>query len=159
MAISKILLLISTTCRSNSEKSEKTALEIATRNQAELLIFFVLDDKMSQEIVNHLTEEGWFGGKVSETLHASILKEYLIHGERRMREIEAAAKEQGIACRSISKRGDFVDVSFKVIQEEKPDQIIATRCESSFLSRFIFGSPLTELQKKTDVEIMIVDEK
>lgn len=156
MADKKILLLISTTCK--SDKTEKTALDIAKRDQAELSVLFILDDDLSEHIVDQMTQEGWFGGRTTEELHSFILKEYFTHGNRRIQEIEDLAKEQNIPVHSTSARGDFVDVALGVIQQEKPDLIIATRCRRSHLSTFIFGSPAAKLQKKANTKIMIIDE-
>ena len=154
--IKKILLLISTT--RESEKSVKKALEVAESNQAELLILFVLDDELSQEVVGRVSEEGWFGGKPSERLQNAILKEYFGYGNRKIKEIEDIAKERGIKYRSISARGKFAEVALRVIQHEQVDLIIVTRRRRSVLSRFIFGSPVADLKKQSNVEIEIIDE-
>lgn len=156
MTDKKILLLISTTCK--SDKTESTALDIAKRNQAKLLILFILDDDLSEHIVDQMTQEGWFGGRTTEELHSCILKEYFSHGNRRIKEIENMAREQDIPVHSATARGDFVDVALDFIHQERPDLIIATRCRRSHLSNFIFGSPVAKLQKKVETEIMIIDE-
>jgi len=152
----KVLLLISTT--RESEKSVTRALDVAERNQAELLILFILDEELSQDIVNRMSEEGWFGGKPSERLHTAVLREYFSHGNRKIKEIEVAAKERGIAYRSIFARGKFAEVALKVIQHEQVDLIIVTRRRRSALSRFIFGSPVADLKRQSNVEIEIIDE-
>ncbi len=154
--IKKVLLLISTTRKSG--KSVETALKIAKENRAELLVLFVLDDELSQNIVNRMSQEGWIGGKPSEMLHTSILREYFHQGHQKIKEIEVAARERGIPCRSISSRGKFVDVALKVIRHEQVDIIIVTRRHRSNLSRFIFGSPVADLKKQANTEIIIIDE-
>ncbi len=68
----KILLLLSTT--RESPKSINTALEIAEKQNAELLVLFILDYELSQSIIEKLTEAGWIGGKATEELHHAILK-------------------------------------------------------------------------------------
>jgi nucleotide-binding universal stress UspA family protein len=156
MTDKKVLLLISTTCK--SDKTESKALDIARRDQAELLILFILDDELSEHIVDQMTQEGWFGGRTTDELHTFILKEYFTHGNRRIKEIEDLAREQNIPVHSASARGDFVDVALEFIHQEKPDLIIATRCRRSHLSNFIFSSPAAKLQKKANTEIMIIDE-
>ncbi len=156
MSNKKLLLLISTTCK--SDKTETTALDIATRDKSELLILFILDDKLSEHIVDQMTQEGWFGGKTTEELHSFILKEYFSHGKRRIKEIEHIAQERGIPYHSTSARGKFVDVALGYIQREQPDLIITTRCRTSHLSRFIFGTPAAKLQEKANTEMMIIDE-
>jgi nucleotide-binding universal stress UspA family protein len=154
--LEKILLLLSTT--RESPKSITTALDIAGRKNAELVILFILDYKLSQSIIDSLTQEGWIGGKATEQLHHAILKEYFTQGKLKIADIEQQAKEKGIPCRSISCRGKFVEVALKVIDKEQVNLIIVTRRKRSNLSRFIFGSPVAELQERVSCEIMIIDE-
>ncbi len=152
----KILLLLSTT--RESPKSIETALEIAGKEGAELLILFVLDYELPRSITESMTQEGWIGGKASEDLHHAILNEYLVQGKLKISEIEQQALENRIPCRSIFCQGKFVESAMKVINKEKVSLIIVTRRKRSNLSRFIFGSPVAELQEKAGCEIMIIDE-
>jgi nucleotide-binding universal stress UspA family protein len=155
--LKKILLLLSTTRK--SPKSINTALEIAGREKAELLILFILDYELSQNIIQQLTQEGWIGGKATEDLHTAIMKEYFAQGKLKIADIEKQAKDKGISCRSIYTWGKFVEVALNVINKEKVDLIIVTRRKRSNLSRFIFGSPVAQLKEQVKCEIKIIDEQ
>ncbi len=152
----KILLLLSTT--RESPKSISTALDIAGKQQAELVILFILDYELSQSITERLTQEGWIGGKATEELHHAILKEYFTQGKLKIVDIEEQARKNNIPCRPVYCWGKFVEVALKVIKKEQVDLIIVTRRKRSNLSRFIFGSPVAELKEKAGCEIMIIDE-
>ncbi len=152
----KILLLLSTT--RESPKSVTTALEIAGKEQAELLILFVLDYELSHSITEHMTQEGWIGGKASEDLHNAIIQEYLAQGRQKIDDIERQAMDNNIPFRSFYLQGTFVEAALKVIKKERADLIIVTRRKRSNLSRFIFGSPVAELKEQAGCEIMIIDE-
>jgi nucleotide-binding universal stress UspA family protein len=154
--LKKILLLLSTT--RESPKSIATALDIASKEAAELLILFILDDEFPQSITEHLAEEGWIGGKTTEELHHAILQEYFTHGKQRISEIEQQAQEKNIPSRAICCQGKFVEVALKIIKRERVNLIIVTRRKRSNLSRFIFGSPVAELEEKAGCELMIIDE-
>ncbi len=152
----KILLLLSTT--RTSPRSVAKALELAQKEQAELLLLFVLDDALAQSVIDKMSEEGWVGGKPSQDLQNSILKKYFTQGQVKLKEIEEEAAKCGVTYRSIYARGDFAPVALGVIAREGVDLIIVARRKRSDLSRFIFGSPVAEIQKKAGCEIMLIDE-
>ena len=152
----KILLLLSTT--RHSPKSVAAALEIAGREKAELILLFILDDALAQSIIDKMSEEGWVGGKASEHLQNSILREYFTQGQAKLREIEEQANKQGVPHRCIYARGEFARVALGVIEKEGVDLIIVGRRKRSNLSRFIFGSPVARIEEQAACEMMIIDE-
>jgi len=152
----KILLLLSTT--RNSPKSVAKALELAQEQSAELVLLFILDDALAQSIIDKMSEEGWVGGKASEHLQNSILREYFTQGQAKLKEIEEKANNHGVSHRSIYSRGQFAPVALGVIEKEGVDLIIVGRRKRSDLSRFIFGSPVAQIEKKAGCEMMVIDE-
>jgi hypothetical protein len=66
----KILLILSTTRK--SDKCIKDAVDIASKENAKLIILFVVDNEVPQKIFDSLTEEGWIGGKRLRTKVLSI---------------------------------------------------------------------------------------
>ena len=76
----KILLILSTTRKSETCINE--AVEIASKENAELITLFVVDYEVPQKILDSLTEEGWIGGKTTENLFDAVLEEYSIQGKR-----------------------------------------------------------------------------
>lgn len=156
MAHKRILLLLSTTRK--SPKSVAKALEIAQKEQAELVLLFILDDALALSIMDKMTEEGWIGGKQSRDVQNSIIRQYFSQGKIKINEIELEASRCGVTHSSIYARGAIVPVALGVIAVEKIDLVIVTRLKRSAFSRFIFGSPVEELQKNAPCEIMIIDE-
>ncbi|MBI5789381.1 MAG: universal stress protein [Candidatus Schekmanbacteria bacterium] len=152
----RILLLLSTTRKSPDSIAQ--ALELAKKDNAELILVFILDDAFTQSIVNRISEDGWVGGKTSDTLQNTILKEYFAQGQEKLREVELMADSYGVPHRSIYARGEFTGVALGIIQKEQPDLLIVTRRKRSDLSRFVFGSAVAELQAKAPCEIMVIDE-
>jgi len=152
----KILLILSTTRK--SEKCINEAVEIASKENAELITLFVVDYEVPQKILDSLTEEGWIGGKTTENLFNAVLDEYTIQGKEKVSEIEEVAKKKGINYKSIIKRGTFLGVSLSVAEEEKVGLVLVTRRRRSCLSRFFFGSAVAELKEKVSCEVKIIDE-
>ncbi|MCP4266223.1 MAG: universal stress protein [Candidatus Brocadiaceae bacterium] len=152
----KILLILSTTRKSN--KCIKEAVDIASKENAKLIILFVVDNEVPQKIFDSLTEEGWIGGKTTENLFNAVLDEYSIQGKEKISEIEEAAKSKGVDYQSIIKRGTFLDVALSVAEKEQVSLILVTRRKRSRLSRFFFGSAVAELEEKVTCETKIIDE-
>jgi nucleotide-binding universal stress UspA family protein len=152
----KILLILSTTRK--SEKCINEAVEIASKENAELITLFVVDYEVPQKILDSLTEEGWIGGKTTENLFNAVLDEYSIQGKEKISEIEEVAKKKGVNYKSIIKRGTFLEVSLSVAEEEKVGLVLVTRRRRSGLSRFFFGSAVAELKEKVTCEVKIIDE-
>jgi nucleotide-binding universal stress UspA family protein len=152
----KILLILSTTRKSN--KCVKEALDIAGKENAKLIILFVVDYEVPQKILDKLTEEGWIGGKPTENLFNAVLDEYTLQGKDKISEIEEMAKSKGVRYKSIVRKGKFVDETLAVVEAEKVNLVMVTRRKRSEFSRFFFGSAVAELKKKAKCEIRIIDE-
>ncbi len=152
----KILLILSTTRRSETCINE--AVEIASKENAELITLFVVDYEVPQKMLDRLTEEGWIGGKTTENLFNAVLDEYSIQGKDKIAEIEGVAKKKGVNYKSIIKKGTFLDVSLSVAEQEKVGLVLVTRRKRSGLSRFFFGSAVAELKEKVTCKVKIIDE-
>lgn len=151
----KILLILS--FLRNTPESASEAINIAKQNRAELVVLFVLDIEFAENIVNKLTDEGWIGGKPSEQLYMSLLREYKLQSEARTSEIEEQAKKEDVKVRSIIKSGAILEQTLKIVTLENPDLIFISRRKRSSLSRLIFGSLANALQKRVRCEVRIID--
>ncbi|RMD93850.1 MAG: universal stress protein [Calditrichaeota bacterium] len=152
----KILLILSFLRRST--KSIEEALRLAKEQNAELLVLFVLDIDYADKIVHQLTDEGWIGGKPSEQLYTSLLKEYKTQAEEIIEDIVEKARELKVKVRPFIKGGTLLDETMKLCRLEDPDLIIITRRKRSRLSRLIHGSTVKILKEIAPCEVKIVDE-
>jgi len=152
----KILLIIS--CTRKSDKCVKAAVDIASRKNVGLVVLFVVDYEVPQKIFDSLAEEGWLGRKTTESLFNAVLDEYSVQGKDKIVEIEKMAEKMGVDCKTIVRRGTFLDVALSVAEKEKVSMIIVTRRKRSGLSRFFFGSAIEELKEKAMCEVRVIDE-
>lgn len=153
--MNKILLILS--FLRNSPKSVDEALKLAQENNAELVVLFVLDIDYAERIVDKLTDEGWIGGRPSEQLFSSLLKEYKLQSEMRLHEIEISAQAKDIKVRSIIRSGSVLEQVLLVTELEEPDLIVINRRKRSNLSRLIFGSLVNALKRQVNCEVRIID--
>lgn len=152
----KKILLIQSFLRF-SPKSIEQAIQLAKKNEAKLLVVFVIDAEFAENVANTLTDEGWLGGKPSEQLYASIMKEYQLQSELKIEEIKTIADKNHVAMRSIIKSGPILEQTLKIVTLEEPDIIVIARRKRSNLSRFIFGSVVETLKKQVKCEVKILD--
>jgi len=150
----KVLLLLSPTRQ--SKKSVEVALDLAEDERAVLVILFVLDEEISEDVVKKFSEETWVAHTISEQLNQAILKEYSFSGKLKIKAIKKSADERNIECKALSKKGSFLDEATKVIIEENIDQVVITTKHRSSISKFLFGSILDELKKEFSGEIIEV---
>ena len=141
----------------SSSKTIEDAMLLAKFENAELVLFFVLDMKYADNIANTLTSEGWIGSKPSEQLYLSLLKEYKMQAEAKIGRIQETAQQLDIPVRSVIRSGSVLEETLKMTEEEKPDLIVITRRKRSKLSRFIFGSMVSALIKQVDCPVKIID--
>ncbi len=153
----KIMLLLSFLRR--SPRCIELALQIAAERKAELVVLFVLDAEIPRIVSRKLTEEGWIGGKPSEQFLAALHQEYLEQAQEKIREVEAAAQATGIRVRSFIRRGNWVEEALALLASEKIDRIIVTRRKRSRLSRFLFGSAVSDLMARAPCPVAVIDEE
>jgi len=151
-----IILAISTTRQ--SPKTVEYALETAKAQGAKLLGLFIVDPSLPDGIFAKLTDIGFIGDKPSEHLHQSILKEYENRATKRLMEICEMSKAKGLECETIIREGEFLKECLDVIKEKKADMVILTRAKRSYLSRFLFGSAVSELMKYAPCPVKVVEE-
>ena len=151
----KILLILS--FLRSSPKTVEEAIKIAQENEAELLVFFVLDIGYADNIARKLADEGWLGEKPSQQLYNSLLREYQSQAENKIAEIRLRAAELKVPVRAMIKSGSVLDETLRVASLEDPDLIVITRRKRSSLSRLIFGSMVKTLKEQAKCKVRIIE--
>ncbi len=153
--MNRILLIVS--FLRSSQKTIEESLALANKNKAHLIVSFVIDIEYADRIAHKLADEGWIGGKPSEQLYLSLLKEYKLQAETKLAEIERRAKQLNIPIKSVIKSGTILEETLRLASLEDPDLIVITRRKRSSLSRLIFGSMLNVLKEQVKCEVKIID--
>lgn len=152
----KLLLILSTTRRSNKCITE--AIDIASKSNTPLIILFVVDEEIPQKIVEKMTEDGWIGGKPTESLFNTVLEEYSVQGKEKVAEIERMAQSKGVHYESMIRKGKFIDEALSVVNAENVKLILVTRRKRFNVSRFFWGSAVAELRERVSCQVRIIDE-
>ncbi|MFQ6082168.1 MAG: universal stress protein [Candidatus Aminicenantia bacterium] len=151
-----IVLALSTTRQ--SPRTIEYSLDLAQKESAKLIVLFIVDPGLPKLIFEKLIDMGFMGEKPSKQVVDAILKEYRERGKEQLEEIRKSTRSMNIECQTIITQGEFVKECLKIIKKEKPKQVILTRAKRTELSRFLFGSAVNELKKKSPSPIKVIEE-
>ncbi len=151
-----ILLSISTTRQSS--KAIQHAINEAKKENAKLIILFIVNPDIPLLILDKMMDMGFMGDSPSKQLYQSLLDEYKERGSKILDNISEEAKSKGVKIQTSLIEGEFIEECLKIIKKEKPLKVILTRSERSNLSRFLFGSAVKTLKNKSPSAIEIIDE-
>ncbi len=151
-----LMLVLSPT--RHTPKSIELALSLVQTSKRPLLAVFVMDTKVADAISGHIVDIGFLGAKVSDQIEATILKEYEARGRRELEEVRERAKELGIECEALVRKGDFVEECLKIAREKGVEDMVVSRAERSNLSRKLFGSAVNELLERATCSVMVVSD-
>ncbi|RMF93851.1 MAG: universal stress protein [Candidatus Schekmanbacteria bacterium] len=154
--LKKIMLILSSTRQ--SPRAVDYAIEKAIENNAEIEILFIIDVNIPDLVFEKMRETDLLPERQSKELYETILREYRQRGYALIENIEAQMKNKEISYSVFIERGDFAEEALKKIEEVLPDLVILTRSKKSKISRFIYGSSVDYLIRKSPCKIRIVEE-
>jgi nucleotide-binding universal stress UspA family protein len=134
------------------------ALEQAKKENAELLTCFLIDAEIPGSVSSWMIYVGFMGDKPSDEYKDIVMGEYVKRANEDLKEVANMAKEQGVSQRSFLLKENPVDECLKIARGEGVDLIVASKPQGSRLSRFIFGSLITELIEKSPCPVKVVND-
>ena len=151
-----ILLVLTTTCQ--VDRAVELAIDKAKNEKANLTALFIIDSSVSESIVSKMSDFGFLGDRPSSDLTHAILKEYRDQGNKKLDEVKWLAECLGISCQTFVEEGDYTELALKKITRFNIDYAVVTRCKSSSISSFLFGSAMDRLVNKAGCKVEIVEE-
>jgi nucleotide-binding universal stress UspA family protein len=151
--VNRVLLILSATRMSVS--CIDAALAAAAREEAELVVLYILDALETADVGKRITHEGFLGGAPSGKLLREMRRERKRQGTQWLAEVAKRAEQQGVTCRTELVEGEFVSRSLDAAQEEAPSVIYVAKRERGTLSRLVSGSPVEELKQAAPCEVAI----
>ena len=152
-----ILLVLSTTRQSPATVDH--ALRRATEENEPLHVLFILDSDMPGSIFDRLTDMGFMGERPSQQLSDAILSEYRERGSAKIAEIEKAAGAHHVSVTTALLAGDFLCTCLNEIARLHAAEVVLTRRHRGNLSRFLFGSAVTDLKLRASCPVTIIEEE
>ena len=152
-----ILLIVSSTRMSYT--SVDHAMRICRAENKPITAAFILDSDLAKHIFDQLTMEGYIGDEPGKRIHDAVMQEYEIRGMAMMEEICIMAKDSGVECNTLYRKGNFLQNCREILSTMDIDRVVITRRKRSNLSRFIFGSAIDELMHEFNKVVFEVFEE
>jgi nucleotide-binding universal stress UspA family protein len=134
------------------------ALAKAQQDKLHLVALFVIDTRVTDTLSTRISDTAFLGDKVSEDFEETIIKQYEEVGRRELEEVKQRAEALGIACRTVSRKGDLIVESLRAARETEAQAIVIARAERFDIARKLFGSAVDELREKAPCPVFIIDE-
>lgn len=142
-------ILLTTDGSKNSEVAIKHALQIASDENAELVILHVVDRKH----LTNIQEEHY--GKIDtiEEYSKVVLDEF----EKVVQKVEAEMGEHSkVKIRKLALGGKPCDVIIKVCEKENIDMVVISNSGKDKLERFLLGSVTERIIRDSPVPVFVI---
>ena len=151
----RILLLLSPS--RISSKCADAAIGAAVKEEGELVVFFILDTSISDDVRERLQDLGFLGETPSGQLLEEMRGEQERQGRGELARIRELAGRHGVVCRTDLVVGEFLTRSLEVARKESADAIFVTRRERPAISRLVAGSAVRSLQSAAPCRVLVHD--
>ena len=154
----KVMLVLSTT--TGSTPAITYSLDYAKKEGAELIVCFIIDEKVSQTVSSILTYVGFMGEKMGENLRKTLLSEYEGRAKDKLEEVDKLAKGKEVDYRCILLEGDVVNETIKLTKKEEPEIVlIMPPPEKSNIYKTFFGDAINKIAERSPCPIRVINEK
>jgi nucleotide-binding universal stress UspA family protein len=155
--MSNTLLLLSTA--TPLQTGVERAIEEAKKIGGRLIILFVADVALPNSVLERLEGADFVGGKPGQEVYEALMNEYQRQGEQLLAKAQTTVESAGVPVETIFKVGSIADECIATIKNQEIDVAVLTRKKRSHLSRFIFGSPIKQIQDSVTCHFIIVEDE
>jgi len=131
------------------------ALDEASRTEAELVAYFILDTTISEDLRKRVHDMGFLGEAPSDDFMKAMRREQELQGREELERVGELAKERGVPFRSEFVVGDFLTRSLSAADREHPEAIFVSRRERTAIARLVEGSAVRELEASAPCEVLV----
>jgi hypothetical protein len=132
------------------------ALRRAKEAGAALLAVIVLDADLTQRVAARLTNEGFVGEKVSDSVAEILAREQRARAEARVTEIAGQARREGVPFDSLIESGDASDVCARLIAARSVGLAVLVAEKQSWLTRLLSRSVAVRLPTLAGCEVRVM---
>ena len=138
------------------------AVAYALRRAAEigggLVALAVLDPDMTQRVAATLTNIGFVGEKVSESVMRTLEREQRAQAEALLKHIGEQAAQQGVPYTSLVEEGDPSEICARIIRSHSVESAVLVAEKRSWLTRFLSRSASVNLPSLEGCEVKVMDD-
>ncbi|MDH4227745.1 MAG: universal stress protein [Deltaproteobacteria bacterium] len=153
----KSVLLIFSATRV-SEKALGLAVSAAKKDNARLVVLYVIEPEIAEEIFDKFSDIGFIGDKPSEELAEAVMKEYRQRAYEVTGKAQVMAMEEGVGFDALIEQGDFVEKSIETIERYKAGHVIVPKRKLSTLAKYFSRSRVDELVSRLSCKVEVVED-
>ncbi|MFQ5664988.1 MAG: universal stress protein [Candidatus Binatia bacterium] len=133
------------------------ALQRAREIDGSLVALAVLDPERPRRIARTLTNVGFVGEKVSDSVVDTVAREQQAQADTLLKEIAARARDAGITCTSLIEEGDPSEVCSRIIQTHNVRAAVLVAEKRSWLTRFLSRAAAVKLPAFAGCEVKVME--
>ena len=138
-------ILVATDGSEASLKAARTAIGLATRAGAELLVAHIVDDEVVKDLARAL-------GKDEKDARSSMIDS----ARKYVAEIEKLAQQSSVACRSVVEHGTPYEAILKLAEREKVDLLVIGKTGRRGPRRALAGSVTRRVIDLAEISVLVV---
>lgn len=134
-----------------SKEALDWSIEQSKSDSLEIFFLYIVDEELTKDIENCLSEKGFVGEKTGHELGKALNDEYLKRGEEKIKELISVVKENGIKTNGEVVKGNYFNICNQYVK--KNDLLLIINKKRSFIGKLILKSESEELKLMIQNEI------
>lgn len=150
----KRTLLIMSPSRVSSTCVER-ALSSAERSGGELVVVYILDSTLADDVQERIQDVGFVGDVPSARFLDAVREEHRRRGAAELERIAGLAAPRGVALTVELVEGEFLRSSLAAAERLAPSEIFVAQQDRPALSRLVIGSDVKRLARDAECEVNV----
>jgi len=141
-----------------SPRAVREAITAAKTRASGLLIAVVLDPESNERVSAAVTEMGFMGEKVGDTVRETLARAWRTQAEELVRQLTEHARAQGVAAEVFVEQGDPSEICQRLVATRGVDVAILVAERRSWLTRLLAREAL-HLPHLSGCEVRVIEEE
>ena len=147
-------LLIMSPSRVSSTCVER-ALAAAERADSELVVVYILDTTLADDVQERIQDFGFVGDVPSARFLDAVREEHGRRGEAELGRIAGLAEARGVSIAVELVAGEFLRLSLAAAERVAPSEIFVARQDRPALSRLVIGSDVKRRARDASCDVNV----
>ncbi len=131
------------------------ALASAKRADGELVVVYILDATLADDVQERIQDFGFVGDVPSARFLDAVREEHRRRGEAELGRIAGLAEERGVSLAVELVEGEFLRLSLAAAERIAPSEIFVARQDRPALSRLVIGSDVKRLARDASCDVNV----
>jgi len=151
-------VLLVTPLGAHAPNAEACAIERARTAPAPLVVVIVIGPDLTQRVAAALTDEGWVGERVSDSVVAIVERQQQAEAEAYGRDLVTRAAAAGVTATARVESGDPGDVCVRAIAQHRAGAAVLVTEKPSWLTRFLSRGAAVRLPTLAGCDVRVMDD-